>query len=73
MIHLSIDRFEGDYAVCENSGGEMSDILICLLPKGIKEGDIVALHDDGHYEFDIAETERRRKEIIDLQNKLFEE
>ncbi|WP_312641583.1 DUF3006 domain-containing protein [Hydrogenoanaerobacterium sp.] len=73
MIHLSIDRFEGDYAVCENSGGEMSDILISLLPQGVKEGDIIVLHSDGHFELDTEETERRRKEMIELQNKLFEE
>lgn len=71
MIHLYIDRFEGDYAVCEQSGGELTDILCALLPAGAKEGDMLALHDDGRMELDAAETQRRRKAVQELQSKLF--
>ena len=72
MIYLCIDRFEGDYAVCEQSGGELTDILSALLPPGAKEGDILALHSDGRLELDPEETARRRAAVLELQKKLFD-
>lgn len=72
MIHYSIDRFEGDFAVCESSGGEFTDILISLLPAGAREGDILVLAEDGKLMLDAEETQRRRDEILRLQADLFE-
>lgn len=72
MIHYSIDRFEGDFAVCESSGGEFTDILISLLPVGVCEGDILVLAQDGKLVVDAEETQRRRNEILRLQEELFE-
>lgn len=72
MIHLSIDRFEGDFAVCEHSSGEMTDVLLSLIPEGAREGDILVLTDEGTYEIDAEETLRRRAEILRLQGDLFE-
>lgn len=73
MIHLYIDRIEGDYAVCEQSSGELTDILCSLLPPGAKEGDMLALHPDGRLELDEAEAQRRREAVRELQKKLFAE
>ena len=41
---FTIDRFEGNFAVCENSKTEeMVDIHKRKLPKGAQEGDIIQL------------------------------
>jgi len=64
-----IDRFEGEYAVIETDEGEILNIKKTLLPKKVKEGDVINME-----KFTIDETEtRRRHHVIDnLTNKLFE-
>lgn len=39
---------------------------VCLVPKGAKEGDVLSI------KIDKNETEKRKKEIEDLMNNLFE-
>lgn len=41
MQVASIDRFEGDYAVCELENGQMIDILKSKFNYDINEGDII--------------------------------
>ena len=67
---LIIDRFEGDMAVVENDGGIM-DIPRSLLPENAKEGDIL-IENNGGYTIDSAAVEKRRREIFDLQESLWE-
>ena len=56
-----IDRFEGDFAVCENiDTKEMYNIEIEKLPQDIKEGSIIKL-ENGKY----IKDEEREKEISD--------
>lgn len=37
-MYAIIDRFEGDYAVCEINGEEMVSIERCLVPPEAREG-----------------------------------
>ncbi len=41
MQVASIDRFEGDYVVCELEDGKMIDILKSKIPYEVKKGDII--------------------------------
>ena len=67
---LIIDRFENDTAVVEN-GEEMTDIPRSLLPENAREGDVI-IKSGGGYIIDNASTEKRRQEILDLQDSLWE-
>jgi hypothetical protein len=67
-----IDRFEGDWAVCESADGKMVDIEKSKLPKNAEVGDVIIL-ENGHFRVDKEETDKRRKEIEDLMNELFED
>lgn len=68
---LIIDRFEGEYAVCEESETERQKRLPrVLLPQGVREGDCLVPAGDG-YTIDAAETLRRRKAAQELLNRLY--
>lgn len=60
-----IDRIENNIAVCELENGEMLDVKISALPKGIKEGDVIKLS------VDETETNERKERINKLMNSLF--
>lgn len=62
-----VDRIENDFAVCETDNGEMTDININALPKGIKEGDVI------NVSVDETETEKRKENIDKLMNSLFKD
>lgn len=66
-----IDRYEGDYAVVEFDG-ETEDILKSELPEEAKTGDTL-IFEDGTVRVDTADTAKRKKEIEDLMDELFEE
>ncbi|MGE6600083.1 DUF3006 domain-containing protein [Bacillus proteolyticus] len=65
-----IDRFEGELAVIE-----MKSIIIDVprskLPSSAKEGDVLIIEDD-KYTIDKKETDKRKREIQNLIDKLFE-
>jgi hypothetical protein len=67
-----IDRFEGDLAVCEAEDGKLVDIEKSKLPKNAEVGDVLVL-ENGKFRVDKKETEKRRKEIEDLMNELFDD
>ncbi len=60
-----IDRIENNIAVCELENGEMLDVKISALPKGIREGDVINLS------VDETETNERKERIDKLMNSLF--
>lgn len=69
---LVIDRFEGDYAVVEDTRTDrMINIRREFIDDGAKEGDVLALYDT-FYMVDKAETEKRRSEISELQRNIFD-
>ena len=59
-----IDRIENNIAVCELENGEMLDVKISALPKGIKEGDVIKLS------VDETEANERKERIDKLMNSL---
>lgn len=70
-MKLIIDRFEGDFAVCEMENKEMIDIERYRIPREAKEGDILVINLD-KISISYEETEKRRSEIEKLANELWE-
>lgn len=62
MIKVIIDRFEGEFAVCEKDDRTMVDIPRQLLPEEAKEGHVLNIN----ISIDIEETEKRKKIIEEL-------
>ena len=71
MPYLSVDRFEEDFAVCEDEQGNTLLLLREELPDGVGEGSLLFVCEDGTYILDKEETARRRARIADLQDELF--
>ena len=67
MRKLIIDRFEGDYAVCETENLEFVNIPKSALPCAAKEGDVISIS------IDQSETEERKEKIEGLMNSLFKD
>lgn len=67
MRKLIIDRFEGDFAVCETEDLEFINIPNAALPEGAKEGDVLTIS------LDKEETESRKEKIEGLMNSLFKD
>lgn len=66
-----IDRFEGDFAVCENEEGKMVNMDKKTLPLEAKEGDVIIFDCNG-VSIDKEETTKRRKRINELAESLWE-
>ncbi len=72
MKTLVIDRFEGEYAVCESSEQEYCLLERSQLPSDAVEGSVVIVTEEGVF-LDPEETEARRRRIAEKQRRLFEE
>lgn len=62
--HVTVDGIEGRYARIELPDGSTEDWLVSTLPRGVKEGDVLTVHENGgdfDLELDHAETHRRRE------------
>lgn len=66
-MKITIDRFEGDFAVVELPDGKFADVPRVALPKEARESDIISIN------VDHDATEKRRKEIRELENNLFKD
>jgi hypothetical protein len=67
----SIDRFEGEFAVCESADGTSMNIVKSKLPKGAKVGDVLDI-DGVNITIDIAGTDARKKKVSALVDDLFD-
>lgn len=67
---LIVDRIEDGFAVIETDNGRI-EVSRSSLADGVKEGDVV-LFENGVYRKDVEATEKRKQEIIRLQNSLWE-
>lgn len=68
---FSVDRFEGNFAVCENrQTGEFINIPLANLPENVQEGSILKF-ENGKYILDIEATQKEREEIKNLVDNLF--
>lgn len=72
MRKYIVDRFEGDYAVCEAEDKSIINIKRHKIPKETKEGDYLVEKDDGSFYIDIEATEERKQHIRRKLDSLFE-
>lgn len=68
---FSVDRIEGNIAVCENSDSDVFELPVDAFPFEIKEGSVVEKTDDGRYNLCKTEEETRRKNILNLMDDIF--
>lgn len=66
-----IDRFEGNYAVCEDENKNMVNIERNKLPLPAKEGDVLSV-EGNDIKIDIQETEARKQKIKKMMDSLWE-
>lgn len=69
-MKLIVDRIEEGIVVCEKEDLSHINIPVSALPEGIQEGSVID-ESNGKYYINIAEEEKRRKKILELQKKLF--
>lgn len=69
-MKYSVDRIEGSTAVLIDESKNTTTVSTTLLPDKIKPGDML-IKSGGRYIFDEEETDRRKKHLYDLQNRLF--
>ena len=69
-MRMVIDRFEGDYVVCERDDRTMLNINKNKLPAEAKEGDVLIVDDDA-ISIDLMETSKRKEQANQLMEKLF--
>ena len=69
-MKVTIDRFEGDFAVCEKADRTMINIKKDRLPRDVKEGDALIIEGDS-IKVDSAETAKRVKDAKSLMDKLW--
>lgn len=65
-MHITIDRFEGDFAVVETENGEIYNLPRALVPDA-KEGDAVRIT------VDAQQTQTQKEEIDSLMDELFKD
>lgn len=70
-MKVVIDRFEGEFAVCECDDKTIINIEIEKLPNNVTEGDVLVINGDKII-VDYEETKRREKEIFDLTKNMWE-
>jgi len=68
---LIIDRFEGEYAVCEAEDGSFKKLPKVFLPGGCREGDCLTPQPGGGWQVDRAATAQRRKRVQELLDDLY--
>lgn len=69
-MKVTIDRFEGQYAICEKENREMIDIKRSAIPVEAKEGDVLNI-EDNIITVDLEKTSRRKAEIEELTKDLW--
>ena len=71
-MRVTIDRFEGKFAVCEKEDRTMLNIERSKLPANAKEGDILIIQGD-IIKIDTGSTSKRKKTIEGLMADLWKD
>lgn len=71
IMRLIVDRFEGNFAVCENDNRTIINIIRSKLPTDVKEGDVLLKIDD-KYIIDTLVTKARKQKISNMMDELWE-
>lgn len=61
-MNVTIDRFEGEFAVCEKADRSIINIKKERLPSNVKEGDVLIIEGD-IIKVDSKETDQLKKDI----------
>lgn len=69
-MKVTIDRFEGEYAVCEKEDGNMINIAKSKLPSASREGDVLIM-EGNDIRIDAKDTRSREKRIRKLMDDLW--
>lgn len=72
MKKFNVDRIEGEIAVLECENGSFVNMELASLPKNIREGDIIRFDSNSCF-LSAEETDRRRRKMQKLMDKLFTE
>ena len=70
-MEVTVDRFEGDFAVCEKKNREMVDIPKTKLPPNTKEGDVLIISGDT-ITINSGKRKAREERIQNLMDELWE-
>lgn len=71
MEKVIIDRFEEDYAVCEQEDKSFINIKKNLIPENAKEGDVLKISGES-FSIDKEETDKRKEGIEELTKELWD-
>jgi Protein of unknown function (DUF3006) len=71
-MKVVIDRFEGDFVVCEKEDRTMLNINKRDVPVDSKEGDVLDIDGD-IIKIDSAETRKRKKSVQELSDNLWQD
>jgi hypothetical protein len=66
-----VDRFESDFAICEERNGKMVNIPKTELPPSAGEGDCLIEVSKGVCAVDADETAQRKKQISEKMSRIF--
>ena len=69
-MRVTIDRFEGDFAVCEKYDRGMINVRKDKIPESAKEGDVLVIEEDS-ISVDTKGTLDRKKRINKLMDNLW--
>ncbi|MBQ6019025.1 MAG: DUF3006 domain-containing protein [Clostridia bacterium] len=69
---MIIDRIENGYAVLEIGENRFDTVPVSVLPKGAREGSVLAER-NGVYTLDAAAEKARKKRLLGMQARLFGE
>ncbi|UYO61779.1 DUF3006 domain-containing protein [Acetobacterium wieringae] len=69
-MNVIIDRFEGDFVICEKEDRTMMEISRISVPGNAKEGDVLIIEDE-EIVIDHEATEQRRREIDEMTKGLW--
>jgi|GEM_PF-556278 len=72
MERLSVDRLEGEFAVCEKENGSFVDMPLSGLPGRIRPGNILLINDDQSVTLDTQEEESRKNDAFQMYLNLFD-
>ena len=70
-MRLYVDRISDDFTVCETEEQTFLKLPLDLMPQGAKEGSVLFV-ENGKYVLDVSSEQKRRREIFELQNRLFD-
>ena len=72
MRHLTVDRIDGIYVICDNKERKMYAIPKSELPSGVREGDKLEIDDEGIISVNGKATSASRSDVRRKEDELFE-